>query len=344
LPLILGIDTSCDDTSCAVVSDGREILSNIVSSQTADHAEYGGVVPEIACRKHVENIIWVVRKALSDADCTLDDLSAVAVTHGPGLVGALLVGIGAAKAIAYSRHLPLIPVNHLEGHIISPFLATDAEYHLPFVSLVVSGGHTSLYVVKELGKYELAGRTVDDAAGEAFDKVAKSLSLGYPGGPIIESLASQSDGDCVAFPSPMIKHDNYDFSFSGLKTAVLNYLRFDLQIASSDEVPEKMGPDLLSRVCAGFQRAVFEVLIQKTLRLASSRGVSLLALGGGVSANGALRKAFSEAAQQARLRAVFPPTSLSTDNAAMIAGAAFHHLEKRQLAGLDLDATPNLAL
>ena len=344
MPLILGIDTSCDDTSCAVVSNGEEILSNVVSSQTADHAEYGGVVPEIACRKHVENIIWVIRKALSDAGCTLDDLSAVAVTRGPGLVGALLVGIGAAKAIAYSRDLPLIPVNHLEGHIISPFLVTGVEYDFPFVSLVVSGGHTSLYVVKELGSYELVGRTVDDAAGEAFDKVAKALSLGYPGGPIIESLASQSDGDCVTFPSPMIKQDNYDFSFSGLKTAVLNYLRFDLQITSSDEVPDRIGPDLLERICAGFQRAVFRVLIQKTLRLAASRGVFVLALGGGVSANGALRKAFSEAAQKTGLRVIFPPKSLSTDNAAMIAGAAFHHLEKRQFAGLDLDATPNLAL
>lgn len=344
MPLILGIDTSCDDTSCAIVSNGRDILSNVVASQIEDHAEYGGVVPEIACRKHLENIIWVIRKALSDAHCTLGDLSAIAVTHGPGLVGALLVGIGVAKALAYSRNLPLIAVNHLEGHIISPFLAPNVECHFPFVSLVVSGGHTNLYVVKRLGEYELVGRTVDDAAGEAFDKVAKALSLGYPGGPIIESLAGKSGADCVAFPSPMIKHDNYNFSFSGLKTAVLNYLRFDLQIASSDEVSDKMGPDLLSKVCAGFQRAVFNVLLQKTLRLASSRGASLIALGGGVSANGALRKAFSEAAEQAGLLAIFPPPSLSTDNAAMIAGAAFHHLEEGQASALDLDATPNLTL
>lgn len=344
MSLILGIDTSCDDTSCAVVSNGKEILSNVVSSQIADHLEYGGVVPEIACRRHIENSVWVIRKALSDAGCTLDDLSAVAVTHGPGLVGALLVGIGVAKAIAYSRDLPLIPVNHLEGHIISPFLAPDVEYDFPFASLVVSGGHTSLYIAKEFGSYELVGRTVDDAAGEAFDKIAKALSLGYPGGPIIESLASEAEGDCVAFPSPMIKHDNYDFSFSGLKTAVLNYLRFDLRVTSSDKVPDRIGMDLLKRICAGFQRAVFDVLIQKTLKLAASRGITLLALGGGVSANSALRKAFSEAAQQAGLRVILPPKSLCTDNAAMIAGCAFRHLEKGQFAGLDLDARPNLAL
>lgn len=343
MALILGIDTSCDDTSCAVVSDRKTILSNVVSSQTADHSEYGGVVPEIACRKHVENIVGVIRRALSDARCTLSDLSAIAVTLGPGLVGALLVGIGVAKAIAYSRHIPLIPVNHLEGHIISPFLVSGVEYDFPFVSLVVSGGHTSLYIVKELGTYELAGRTVDDAAGEAFDKVAKALGLGYPGGPIIESQAGHAS-DHVTFPSPMIKHDNYDFSFSGLKTAVLNYIRFDLQIASLDEVPDRIASGMMKGLCAGFQRAVFDVLVQKTLRLAASRGVSLLAVGGGVSANGALRKRLLEAGGQAGLRVVFPPKSLSTDNAAMIAGAAFHHFKKRRFADLCLDAIPNLAL
>jgi len=329
LTLILGIDTSCDDTSCAVASDGREILSNVVLSQIADHSEFGGVVPEIACRKHIENIVPVVRKALSDADCTLADCAAIAVTQGPGLVGALLVGMGVAKAIAYSRGLPLVPVNHLEGHIISPFLAADVEYEFPFVSLVVSGGHT----------------TVDDAAGEAFDKVAKALSLGYPGGPVIERLASQSSGDGISFPSPMIRHDNYDFSFSGLKTAVLNYLRFELGIASPQDASAKLDRAMVSKICAGFQQAVFDVLIHKTLRLAETERISVIGLGGGVSANAELRKQLSDAARERGLRVLLPPKDLSTDNAAMIACAAFHHLERNELAGgLDLDAVPGLAL
>ena len=344
MTLILGIDTSCDDTSCAVASDEREILSNVVLSQIADHSEFGGVVPEIACRKHIENIVPVVRKALSDADCTLADCAAIAVTQGPGLVGALLVGIGVAKAVAYSRGLPLVPVNHLEGHIISPFLAADVEYEFPFVSLVVSGGHTSLYVASDLGKYELRGRTVDDAAGEAFDKVAKALSLGYPGGPVIERLASQSRGDYISFPSPMIRHDNYDFSFSGLKTAVLNYLRFELGITSPQDASAKLDSAMVGKICAGFQQAVFDVLIHKTLRLAETERISLIGLGGGVSANSELRKQLSDAARQRGLRVLLPPKDLSTDNAAMIACAAFHHLERNELAGLDLDAVPGLAL
>ncbi|HUT02741.1 MAG TPA: tRNA (adenosine(37)-N6)-threonylcarbamoyltransferase complex transferase subunit TsaD [bacterium] len=344
MTLILGIDTSCDDTSCAVASDGREILSNVVASQIADHSEFGGVVPEIACRRHIENIISVVRRALSDADCTLGDCSAIAVTQGPGLVGALLVGIGVAKAIAYSRGLPLVPVNHLEGHIISPLLTPSAQCSFPFVSLVVSGGHTSLYVARDFGQYELRGRTVDDAAGEAFDKVAKALSLGYPGGPVIERLASQSRGDCISFPSPMIRHDNYDFSFSGLKTAVLNYLRFELGIASPQDASAKLEASMVSRICAGFQQAVFDVLIHKTLRLAQSEDISLIGLGGGVSANAELRKRLSDAARERGLHVLLPPKDLSTDNAAMIACAAFHHLEKNELAGLDLDAVPGLAL
>lgn len=327
-----------------MVSDTNQIISNVVASQVDDHSEYGGVVPEIACRKHIENVIGVIRRALSQATCGLSDLSAIAVTQGPGLVGALLVGIGAAKGIAYSSGLPLIAVNHLEGHILSAFLGRDLDLGFPFVSLVVSGGHTSLYLVKALGDYTLVGRTVDDAAGEAFDKVAKVLGLGYPGGPVIESLANEAGARQTDFPSPMIKQDNYDFSFSGLKTAVLNYLCFELGASSPDEMRDRVSPEQLRAICAGFQKAAFEVLVAKTVRLAKEEHVGAIVLGGGVSANATLRAVLTESALEAGIRVLFPPLGLSTDNAAMIALAAHHRLEKRVFAGPDLDADPRLAL
>jgi len=301
------------------------------------------VVPEIACRKHIENIIKVVRDSLSQADRELADLDAIAVTYGPGLVGALLVGIGVAKAISYSCNKPLIALNHLEGHLLSALLIPNEKIEFPFVSLIVSGGHTSLFLARGLGDYELVGRTVDDAAGEAFDKVAKALGLPYPGGPVIEALSGECAGDEVAFPSPMIKHKNYNFSFSGLKTAVLNYLRFDLGITSPDEA-RGMPRGQLSIIAAGFQSAVFNVLIEKTLRFACAERVELITLGGGVSANGALRERFSHAAVDAGIRLVAPGREFCTDNGAMIGCAAYHHYQNGQFAGLALDAEPNLKL
>ncbi|MBN1593306.1 MAG: tRNA (adenosine(37)-N6)-threonylcarbamoyltransferase complex transferase subunit TsaD [Candidatus Coatesbacteria bacterium] len=339
----MGIDTSCDDTSCAIVEDGRQILSNVVSSQITEHSEYGGVVPEIACRKHVENIVGVVRKAIADAKCELNDISAIAVTKGPGLVGALLVGIGVAKAIAYSQSLPLIPVNHLEGHILSPFLASGVNYEFPFVSLVVSGGHTSLYVVRELGRYEAVGRTVDDAAGEAFDKTAKALGLGYPGGPVVEKRAAKA-ARSIELPSPMIKHDSFDFSFSGLKTAALNYIRFELEIEPNANCGDAIDTDAVDSLCAGFQDAVIDVLLYKAFRLSEQRKIPIVALGGGVSANTTLRERFISRGKQDAVRVIFPSKPLSTDNAAMIAAAGFHRFVNKEFADSTLDAEPNLPL
>lgn len=344
LALILGIDTSCDETAAAVVKDGKTILSNVVASQVKTHGEYGGVVPELACRMHLESIVGVIRDALSSAGCSLGKIDAVAVTQGPGLVGALLVGIGAAKAICYARGLPLLAINHLEGHIASALIGTDRPSQYPIVSLVVSGGHTSLFLVEKPGTYQIAGRTLDDAAGEAFDKVAKALGLGYPGGPIIERLATQAKGDPIDFPRPMINQENFNFSFSGLKTAVLNYLRFEKGISGPKEVASKLGKEMIARIASGFQHAVFDVLIEKSIRLARLHGASAITVGGGVAANNLLRREFSQAASRAGLTAVFPPKPLCTDNAAMIAAAAYHHFQNQRFSPLTLDAEPRLSL
>jgi N6-L-threonylcarbamoyladenine synthase len=341
--LILGIDTSCDDTSASVVDGGKEILSNIVSTQEGIHKKYGGIVPELASRRHIEMIWPVVSEALHEAKITPADLSATAVCHGPGLIGSLLVGCSFAKAVCYANRIPLVAVNHLEGHIFSCFLEPheDEEYPMnsqgppefPFLSLIVSGGHTSLYHVYGFGNYRELGRTRDDAAGEAFDKVSKLLGLGYPGGPVIERFAQDGDPEAVEFPRAYLP-DSLDFSFSGLKTAVSNYLRKDDRGKSSD----------LSDICAGFQKAVVDVLVRKTEWAVRKERVKRVVLAGGVAANSALRGRFLLLAGEGRLEVWIPPRSLCTDNAAMIASAGYHRFRAGKTAGMDLNPEAYLPL
>lgn len=309
---ILGIETSCDETSVAVVRDGVAVESNIISSQADLHALYGGVVPEIASRRHVENISPAIEQALKTANVTWDDLDAVAVTHRPGLVGALLVGVAAGKSIALARNLPLVGVHHLEGHIYANLIA-DPDLQAPFLCLIVSGGHTDLVAVRGYGQYELLGRTRDDAAGEAFDKVARLLSLPYPGGPSVQKAAES--GNPKAYPFPRADLDgSLDFSFSGLKTAVLRVMQKD---------PEASVPD----VAASFQAAVVDVLVEKTMRAAERYGFTTVALGGGVAANGPLRAAMKAAGEEHGLRVLWPSPILCTDNAAMIAAAGYQRIK-----------------
>jgi N6-L-threonylcarbamoyladenine synthase len=306
---ILGIDTSCDDTSIAVVDDGTTILSNVVASQVEVHHRYGGVVPEIACRKHIEAIGPVFQAALAEADITLTDLDAIAVTRGPGLIGALLVGLSFAKSLAYASGKALIPVNHLEGHICSAYLE-DPGLVCPFVCLVVSGGHTELYYCEAPGTYHLLGQTRDDAAGEAFDKVSKLLGLGYPGGPVIDRLACDGDPQAIRFPRAYLSKDSLDFSFSGIKTAVLHYVR-------------KHGVSQVADIAASFQQAVVDVLVDKTLAAARQCASSRVVVTGGVAANSQLRHAMQAACSKAERHLVIPHPRLCTDNGAMIAAAAY---------------------
>jgi tRNA N6-adenosine threonylcarbamoyltransferase len=327
---ILGIDTSCDDTSIAIVADGTTILANVVASQVDIHHRYGGVVPELACRKHIEAIGPVYQSALAEAGLTLADLDAIAVTQGPGLIGALLVGVSFAKALAYASGQPLIPVNHLEGHICSAFLETS-DLAWPFVCLVVSGGHTDLYYCEAPGAYRLLGQTRDDAAGEAFDKVSKLLGLGYPGGPVIDRLACEGDSQAIRFPRTYLEKNSLDFSFSGIKTAVLHYVR-------------KHAATPMADLAASFQQAVVEVLVAKTLHAARQCEASRVVVTGGVAANSHLRREMQGACAEAGLQLVIPHPRLCTDNGAMIAAAAYWrvHLSHSQLRGealLDLDAT-----
>ncbi|MBM3212757.1 tRNA (adenosine(37)-N6)-threonylcarbamoyltransferase complex transferase subunit TsaD, partial [Candidatus Poribacteria bacterium] len=286
--LILGIETSCDETAAAVVEDGKRILSNVVASQINIHSKFGGVVPELASRKHIQNIIPVISEALLDAETSLDKIDGLAVTQGPGLVGSLLVGISVAKALAYARGLPIVGVDHLEGHIYANFLEHN-ELITPFVSLVVSGGHTHLIYVKEKRKYEKLGQTLDDAAGEAFDKVAKLLNLGYPGGPIIDKLAKEGNPEDIPFPRPMLKDSSLNFSFSGLKTSVLNYLI---------KGKKSGNPINTFNVVASFQKAVVDVLVEKALKALEIKKAEVITLAGGVAANSALRSGFTERCQE----------------------------------------------
>lgn len=329
--LVLGIESSCDETAAAVVADGRRVLSNIIASQVDLHQRYGGVVPEIASRKHLEALLPTLDAALTDAGVGLDDLDAVAVTRGPGLVGTLLVGLSAAKALAFATGLPLIGVNHLEGHIYANFLVEDLPV-FPLVCLIVSGGHTDLIYMRSHADRELLGRTRDDAAGEAFDKVARVLGLGYPGGPKVEALARQGRPGMVALPTPHV--EGFDFSFSGLKTAVLQTAR---KLGAMSE-------QQLADLARAFQDTVVDVLAGKLVHAARERRAHQVMLAGGVASNGALRAAVQERAMAAGLRFSFPPPVLCTDNAAMIAAAGYYALQAGHTDGLDINADPSLPL
>ena len=332
--LILAIESSCDETAAAVVKNGREVLSNVINTQIAIHTEYGGVVPEIASRKHIENINPVIRKALEDAGVTLDDIDAIGVTYGPGLVGALLVGVAEAKAIAFAKNKPLVGVHHIEGHISANYVE-NKELEPPFVALVVSGGHTHLVKVNDYGEYEIVGRTRDDAAGEAFDKVARAIGLGYPGGPKIDKLAKEGNPDAIEFPRAHVDDAPYDFSFSGIKSAVLNYIN-----SANMQGKEINHAD----VAASFQKAVVDALVSRAVRLAKECGMDKLAIAGGVASNSALRVAVQEESAKNNIKFYSPSPVLCTDNAAMIGAAAYYEYIKGVRHGYDLNAVPNLKL
>ncbi|MGN8801343.1 tRNA (adenosine(37)-N6)-threonylcarbamoyltransferase complex transferase subunit TsaD [Candidatus Merdisoma sp. HCP28S3_D10] len=331
---ILGIESSCDETAASVVKNGREVLSNVISSQIDLHTLYGGVVPEIASRKHIERINQVIEEALTTANMTLDDLDAIGVTYGPGLVGALLVGVAEAKAISYAKKLPLVGVHHIEGHISANYIE-NPDLEPPFVCLVVSGGHTHLVVVRDYGKYEILGRTRDDAAGEAFDKVARAIGLGYPGGPKIDKISKEGNPDAIAFPRPKFEDSPYDFSFSGLKSAVLNYLNGcqmkGVEINRAD-------------VAASFQKAVCDVLVEHAMIAVKESGLNKFAIAGGVASNSALRAAFEKACAERQIEFYHPSPIFCTDNAAMIGSAAYYEFIAGKRDGLDLNAVPNLKL
>jgi len=331
--LLLAIESSCDETSAAVIKDGGLVLSNVISTQEAVHAAYGGVVPEIASRKHLEVITPVIEEALKGARVTLDQIEGIAVTQGPGLAGSLLVGISAAKAIAFARSIPIVGIHHIEGHLFAVFLEKTVSF--PFVALVVSGGHTHLYRVDGVGRYQTLGQTRDDAAGEAFDKVAKILGLSYPGGAVIDRLASRGDAGAIRFPRPLLRDGSCNFSFSGLKTAVLQHVGNARDAFEGDD---------LSDLCASFQAAVCEVLVEKT-RLAIQRtGVSRLVVAGGVACNSGLRSAMKEMAGETGVDLFIPSPVLCTDNGAMIAVPADYYLKNGFESGLDMDARVSWSL
>lgn len=332
--VILGIESSCDETAASVVRNGREVLSNVISSQIALHTLYGGVVPEIASRKHIEKINVVIEEALAEAHMTLDDIDAIGVTYGPGLVGALLVGVSEAKAIAYAKNLPLIGVHHIEGHISANYIE-NKDLEPPFACLVVSGGHTHLVIVKDYGKYEIVGRTRDDAAGEAFDKVARAIGLGYPGGPKIDKVSKEGNPNAIAFPRAKVADSAYDFSFSGLKSAVLNYL---------NGCKMKNIPIVQADVAASFQKAVVDVLVEHAMHAVEECGFKKFAIAGGVASNSALRSAMEEACKKRGVAFYHPSPILCTDNAAMIGAAAYYEYLAGTRSGWDLNAVPNLKL
>lgn len=332
--LILAIESSCDETAASVVKNGRQVLSNVISSQIALHTLYGGVVPEIASRKHIEKINQVIEEALSQAGVTLEEITAVGVTYGPGLVGALLVGVAEAKAIAYAAKKPLVGVHHIEGHVSANFIE-HPDLEPPFVCLIVSGGHTHLVIVKDYGEFEILGRTRDDAAGEAFDKVARSVGLGYPGGPKVDKAAKEGNKHAVEFPRAKVEGAPYDFSFSGLKSAVLNYINHAQMKGEEINVAD---------LAASFQNAVVEALVSRAVAAAKEFGYDKLAIAGGVASNSALREAMKEACEKEHLSFYYPSPIFCTDNAAMIGVAAYYEYINGTRHGWDLNAVPNLKL
>lgn len=331
---ILAIESSCDETAAAVVKDGREVLSNMIYSQIELHTIYGGVVPEIASRKHIEKINQVVQAALDQAGKKLGDMTAIAVTYGPGLVGPLLIGVSFAKALSFSTGIPLIGVHHIEGHISANYIE-HRELEPPFLSLVVSGGHSHLVMVKDYGEYEIIGRARDDAAGEAFDKVARAIGLGYPGGPKIDKISKEGNPEAIKFPRAKVAGSSYDFSFSGLKSAVLNYLNScemkNIAVNKAD-------------VAASFQRAVIDVLVEHSLQAIKEYGYEKFAIAGGVASNSSLRAAFKTACELHKIALYQPSPIFCTDNAAMIGVAGYYEYVKGVRSGYDLNAVPNLKL
>ena len=334
---VLAIETSCDDTGAAVVLDGRKILSNVISSQIPIHQKYGGVVPELASRRHIESIVPIVAEALETAKVSLNEIDGIAVTQGPGLVGSLLVGLSFAKSLSFAVGLPFVGVNHIEAHLSAIFLEKKPP-RFPFVGLVVSGGHTSLFRVDGFGKYKRLGQTRDDAAGEAFDKVAKLLGLGYPGGPIIDELSEAGNPKAIRFPRASLGKDSFDFSFSGLKTAVVNYVK--LHPGRVEDYPEVLIRDIVS----SFQEAVVEVLVKKTLRSAQHQGLKRIVLSGGVAANRRLRERMKEEASVEKMKVYIPSPSFCTDNAAMVGVVGYEYLKRGIRSPLSLNAFSNLPL
>lgn len=331
---LLAIESSCDETAASVVVNGREVLSNIIASQIDLHKLYGGVVPEIASRKHIENVNQVIEQALKEANLDIQDMDGICVTYGPGLVGALLVGVGTAKAISYAARKPLVGVHHIEGHISANYIC-HKELEPPFLCLVVSGGHSHLVMVKDYGEYEIIGRTRDDAAGEAFDKVARSIGLGYPGGPKIDAIAPTGNKDAIPFPRASVEGSPYDFSFSGVKSAVLNYINGckmkGIEYSQAD-------------IAASFQEAVTDVLVDHTMLAAKNLGIDKVAMAGGVACNKGLRAKMDEACQNNGYRLYYPEPIFCTDNAAMIGAAGYYEYIKGKRDGWDLNAVPGLKL
>lgn len=331
---VLAIESSCDETSCAIVKNGRWVISNIISSQIDIHKRFGGVVPEVASRMHLEAINNIVDQALKDAKMSLEDVDVIAVTKGPGLVGALLVGISEAKALSYVTKKPLVGVNHMKGHICAAFI-THKDLNPPFICLLISGGHTYLVEVKDFNDMKVIGKTMDDACGEAYDKVARSLGMPYPGGPCVEECAKSGNEKAIDFPRVMLEKDSYDFSFSGLKTAVLNYLNSKKQ--KNEEISKE-------DVCASFQRAVFDVLISKTKRLMQEKNLDKLVVAGGVSANNTLKNEIEKMAKENNYKTYFPKKILCTDNAAMIASSGYFEYLDGTRDDFSLNVLPNLEL
>lgn len=332
--LILGIESSCDETAAAVVRGGREVLSNVIASQIDIHTLYGGVVPEIASRKHIEKINQVIEQALKEANVTLNDIHGIAVTYGPGLVGALLVGVGAAKAIAYAAKKPLIGVHHIEGHIAANYIE-HPDLEPPFLCLVVSGGHTHLVQVKDYTEFEIIGCTHDDAAGEAFDKVARAIGLGYPGGPKIDKVSKEGNPNAISFPRAKVDGSAYDFSFSGVKSAVLNYINGC----------EMRGEEIVQAdVAASFQQAVVDVLVERAVNAAKTLGEKRIAVAGGVASNSALREGLLKGCEEAGIDLVYPSPVFCTDNAAMIGAQGYYEFLAGTRSGWDLNAVPNLKI